>query len=73
MKKYCVLVICMVALLASCKKNNDVAPSNTISATIDGVYENFNTDPYAQLSTGVTLNSVLSAFGLTERAAAPMV
>ena len=63
MKKYLFIAACIFQVLTSCKKATDIAASNTISATIDGVDESFSTSPSAQLSTGVTLNSNLGIYG----------
>lgn len=63
MKKSLLFAIYILIVLASCKKNSSDAPANTISATIDGVTESFNTNAVAQIGTGVRLNSNLSITG----------
>ena len=63
MKKALILFSCILFVFASCKKNNNITPSNTISADIDGVNETFNSNTYAQLGNGVTQKSSLSIFG----------
>jgi len=68
MKITLLITVCILAVLASCKKNS-VAPKNTISATIDGVPETFNTNVSAQLGTSVALNSNLIISGASSSAA----
>jgi hypothetical protein len=63
MKKTLILISCVFLGSTSCKKNSDIVPTNTITATIDGVDESFNTGTYAQLTTGVATNSNLSVYG----------
>jgi hypothetical protein len=63
MKKNLIFVSCILLVFISCKKDQGIAPVNTISASIDGVDESFNTNPFAQLGEGITLNSSLSIFG----------
>jgi len=65
MKKPLLFIIVLFLFLASCKKNASVGPVNTLSATINGVDESFNTNLYAQNGTGVTTNSDLAVFGTT--------
>lgn len=67
MKKTLLIAVCLLVLLA-CKKNS-VAPKNTISATIDGVTETFNTNVAAQLGTSIQLNSHLIISGTNGSAA----
>ena len=62
MKTPLLIIICILLAFSSCKKSSDV-PVNTISATIDGVDESFNTNPNAQLGTAIALNSVLNIAG----------
>lgn len=59
MRKHFLIAICVLATLASCKKTSPIAPSNTISTTIDGVNESFNANIVARLGTGVQQNSDL--------------
>jgi hypothetical protein len=63
MKKPLLIAICILTLFVSCKKSSSEAPTDTISANIDGVSESFNTAAYAHLSTGVQLNSNLVITG----------
>src|SRR5437879_5534980 len=63
MKKTLLFTIFIFIFLTSCKKNSPVAPVNTLSATIDGVDESFNTNVFAQNGTGVMLNSDLLVMG----------
>ena len=63
MKKALIFVSCILLVFTSCKKNSDVAPSNTISANINGVEESFNTNTVAQLSSLIKLNDGLSIYG----------
>jgi len=63
MKKPLFITICLLLAFTSCKKNSSDAPANTISATIDGVVESFNTGGGAQLGTAVQLNSNLVITG----------
>jgi hypothetical protein len=62
MKKYLLFAICLILALSSCKKGSNI-PANTISATVDGVNESFNTGPVALLGSSVQLNSSLSISG----------
>ena len=62
MKKPLLIAICILLAFTSCKKSSDV-PANTISATVDGVDESFNTNTNAQLGTAIALNSVLNIAG----------
>jgi hypothetical protein len=63
MKKTLLFTICTFLFLASCKKSSSVAPTNTLSATIGGTEESFNTNIFAQNGEGVALNSALTVFG----------
>jgi hypothetical protein len=63
MKKTLIFISCILLGVASCKKDSADPPSHTITATINGVEENFNTGAYAQLTTGVATNSNLAIFG----------
>jgi hypothetical protein len=62
-KKSLILIACIFIALASCKKNANVTPANTISATINGVNENFNINTFAQLGSNFKVNSNLYIFG----------
>ncbi len=59
MKKLLFYSVCLLVMLASCKKNKSVAPSNTITATVGGTTETFNKIILAQLSNGLELGSSL--------------
>jgi hypothetical protein len=63
MKKILLFTAFISLFLVSCKKNSSVAPVNTLSATINGVDESFNTNVFAQNGSGVTLNSSLEIRG----------
>jgi hypothetical protein len=62
MKKPLLITICILLAFSSCKKSSDV-PANTISATIDGVDESFNTNQSARLGSSIDLNSNLLISG----------
>ncbi|WP_426671551.1 hypothetical protein ACPPVU_09960 [Mucilaginibacter sp. McL0603] len=63
MKKLLLFTICVTLAFSSCKKSSSDIPVNTISATIDGVDESFNTNPIAELGTAISLNSNLIISG----------
>src|ERR1700724_3058577 len=63
MNKILLFTAFIFLFLVSCKKSSSVAPVNTLSATINGVDESFNTNVFAQNGTGVILNSDLSVSG----------
>jgi hypothetical protein len=63
MKKILLFTICIALAFSSCKKSSSDVPANTISATIDGVDESFNTNPIAELGTAIRLNSNLLISG----------
>ncbi|MDB5016045.1 MAG: hypothetical protein JWQ84_877 [Mucilaginibacter sp.] len=63
MKKNLLFILIIPFFLISCKKNAPVAPVNTLSASIDGVEESFNTNVFAQNGSGVSLNSALIILG----------
>ena len=52
MKFYLLLSACLALILSSCKKKSDVVgPTNMITATVNGVNVNFNSDASAQIVT----------------------
>ena len=54
MKKTLLFAICIFLFFASCKKkSSDTAPSNSITATIDGVSESFNTNITVHFGAGI--------------------
>jgi hypothetical protein len=63
MKKLLLFTICVTLTFSSCKKSSSDIPANTISATVDGVDESFNTNPIAELGTAISLNSNLIISG----------
>jgi hypothetical protein len=66
MKKTLICVIAILSFCASCKKSSSDpsnTPANTITATVDGVSENFNTSVYAKIGTGIRINSALIISG----------
>ncbi len=64
MKRVLVFVSCILLFCTSCKKDSNVAPPNTISATIDGVDESFDTNTFAGIGNGAsTLSSNLLIYG----------
>jgi hypothetical protein len=63
MKKILLFTICVTLAFSSCKKSSSDIPANTISATIDGVDESFNSNPIAELGTAIRLNSNLLISG----------
>jgi hypothetical protein len=63
MKKLLLFTICVTLAFSSCKKSSSDIPANTISATVDGVDESFNTSPIAELGTAISLNSNLLISG----------
>src|SRR5579864_1383446 len=63
MKKPLLITICIFLAFASCKKNASEVPVGTISATIDGVDESFNTNTDAEIGTAIELNSNLTISG----------
>ncbi|MEO6631226.1 MAG: hypothetical protein ABIN13_05870 [Mucilaginibacter sp.] len=69
MKIPVIFICCIFLFFTGCKKDNNVAPENTISASIDGVDESFNTNAVAQLGTTVKLNSNLAIYGTNGSAA----
>ncbi|HWD86660.1 MAG TPA: hypothetical protein VG367_00940 [Mucilaginibacter sp.] len=50
MKRFLLPAICLLLIVASCKKKNEVVPVNSISATINGVKMIFSTDVHATYS-----------------------
>jgi len=66
MKKTLLFVIAILSFCVSCKKNSSDpsnTPVNTITATVDGVTESFNTTVYARIGTGIRINSALIISG----------
>ncbi len=63
MKKGVLLTIALLLIYSSCKKSDPVAPANTLSATVDGVAENFSIGQTTYLSNGLAPDADLSIFG----------
>jgi len=57
-KKILIIIVALV-LSQSCKKPSHETPVGTISATIDGIAESFNTNAVGQITTGVQSNFLL--------------
>jgi len=47
MRRFLLPTICLLFIFSACKKKTDIAPANTVSATVDGVNMNFNTNVVA--------------------------
>jgi hypothetical protein len=63
MKKALLFIGFISVGITSCKKDIAGAPVNTITATVNGVEESFNTAAYAELTTGAAKNSNLAVYG----------
>jgi hypothetical protein len=63
MKKALIFITCVLLGFTSCQKSENIVPTNTITATIDGVNESFNIKPTAYLTNSLKVNADLAIFG----------
>jgi hypothetical protein len=63
MKNGVLFTFVLLLFYSSCKKSDPVAPVNTLSATVDGVAENFSSGQTTYLSNGLSPDADLSIFG----------
>ncbi|MBS1530165.1 MAG: hypothetical protein JSU01_07655 [Bacteroidetes bacterium] len=54
MKRFLLPAICLLLVFTSCKKKNDVTPVNTLTATVDGINMNFNSNMTARIDGNFT-------------------